>query len=109
MVYHDAAAEAEAHYDRLDDLGQFDATTIREMTGYETDGSNEDFTAEAIAARSGSVALHDTVEHPHLNQKGGLSHVGWSKSNQDPEQAAINHTGLQKAREALEAARHGEK
>ena len=59
----DKSFEAEQQYDHLDDLGQFDAATIREMSGHETDGENEDFTAEAIAARAGTVALSGALQH----------------------------------------------
>ena len=58
----DKSFEAEQRYDHLDDLGQFDAATIREMSGHETDGENEDFTAEAIAARTGNIILSQVVE-----------------------------------------------
>lgn len=47
----------ETAYDHLDGTGLFDAATIREMADYETDGDNRDFTAEAIAARTGNIAL----------------------------------------------------
>lgn len=60
----DRSAEQEAAYDRLDDQGQLDAATIREMTGYDTDGSNEDFTAEAITARTGNIALSSETNDP---------------------------------------------
>lgn len=50
-------ASQEQSYDHLDDTSIFDAATIRKMTGYESDGGNEDFTADAIAARTGSVAM----------------------------------------------------
>lgn len=49
--------EQEQAYDHLDDTGLFDAATVRELSGYETDGENADFTAEAIAARAGNIAL----------------------------------------------------
>lgn len=54
--------ESEQAYNHLDDTGMFDAATIREMTGFETDGDNEAFSARNIAERTGSVALAGYAE-----------------------------------------------
>ena len=92
----------EQQYDRLDDQGMYDAATIREKTGYETDGSNEDFTYEAIAARVGTVVLNNLEDESQIppfdgiNQKGGLNHVAYR--NQSPEQKAITARGIAEAR-----------
>lgn len=101
--YYDPSAEPDARYDHLDDLGQFDAATIREMTGYETDGSNEDFTADAITARRGGVAIQGFMLDS--NEKGGLDHGAWLAANRDPVQAQTNHEGLRKVRQAIETSR----
>lgn len=67
MTYHDRSAEADVAYDRLDDQGQYTAAEIREQTGYEIDGTNEDFSADAIKARLGSVAMPDQARQAWLD------------------------------------------
>lgn len=83
MTYHDNAAETEAAYDHLDDLGQHSAAEIREITGYETDGSNEDFSPDAIKARLGSVVMPaqarqawiDSLHLTHPSSEGPFRHA----------------------------------
>ena len=93
---------SEQQYDHYDSQGIFDAATIREKSGYETEGSNEDFTAEAIAARVGSVALdgfshdQDVPQFDGINQKGGLNHVAYAKHSS--EEKAITQRGVELAR-----------
>ena len=100
----DRTAEQEAAYDHLDDQGQFDAATIREMTGYETDGSTEDFSVEAITARAGGeLALKAMGAEFHGNPKYGLDKSAWA--NQSPEQKAINREGLRQVKEAKQLGR----
>lgn len=99
MIY-DRSEQAELEYDRLDDQGQFTAAEIREMTDYETDGSNEDFTVEAITVRAGGeLALKGVGFEFHGNPKDGLNKQAWA--NQSPTQKAINAEGLNKVRNAL--------
>lgn len=99
----DPSFESERHYDHLDDTGLFDAATQRQMAGLETDGSNEDFTAEAIAARTGNVMLAGYMQDTpsDKSEKGGLDYQAWAVANADPAQARINAEGLQKVRRAL--------
>lgn len=67
MKYYDSAPEVEAAYDRLDDQGQSTAAEIREETGYEPDGTNEDFTVDAIEARLGRVTMPDEARQAWLD------------------------------------------
>lgn len=95
---------SEEHYDTLDDQGLFDAATIRQITGYETDGLHKDFTAEAIASRAGNVAIEsfqksagtEAPAHIQNNQKGGLNHVAYARRS--PEQILIDERGVMLAR-----------
>lgn len=103
---YDPAAQAEREYDRLDDQGQFDAATIREMSGLETDGKNEDFTAEAIIARAGGeLVLRDVIANSESNPKYGLNAQAWAR--QGAAQKEINAAGLRSAREELHRRRNG--
>lgn len=97
-------ARQEQHYDHLDDTGMFDAATMRQKSGLETDGTNEDFTADAIAARTGNVMLAGYMQDApsDKSEKGGLDHQAWAAANTDTEQAKINAEGLRNVRDALE-------
>jgi hypothetical protein len=104
MINHSPEAAADKQYDHLDGLGQFNATEIREMTDYETDGTNEDFSVEAITARAGgAIAIKGAGEAfwQEQNQKGGFNHA--ELVHNTPEQKAINAEGLAKVRAAKEA------
>lgn len=95
----DRSEEQELAYDHLDNMGQFDAATIREMSGYESDGSSEDFSVDAITARAGGeLALKAMAANFRGNPKYGLNKSAWA--NQSPAQKAINSEGLRKVREA---------
>ena len=66
----------EEHFDHLIDVEMRDAASAREISGYVPELSEEESTASAIAARSGSVALDGFLadgqaEHDELDEKYG--------------------------------------
>ncbi len=96
---------AEQQYDRLDDLGVFDAATIRQMTGYEADGSNKDSIDREVASHSGNIALKGfgTVTGDASNQKGGLDHTAYARHS--PRQKEITSRGVALTRNQLRNSR----
>lgn len=106
MTYHDISATQEQRYDHYDDVGEHDAATIRAMTGLETNGTNTDFTVDAITTRAGGeLALKGMgIEFwQKQNQKGGFNHQ--ELAGNTPEQKAINAEGYAKLRAAITASK----
>ena len=107
---------AEAHYDTLDQQGEWNAAEMRQMSGYEPEHDNDDFTADAIASRLGPAALGafedlqpDPVEpHDGSNPKHGLDYRSWAKNSQTPEQKARIQRGIDEARANIKPMHTGE-
>jgi hypothetical protein len=89
---------AEAMYDHYDDVGVDDAATIRQQTGYEGDGSNDDFSAEAIRARNpelnfaepNAAAQARQEAHDYYVQEFRL-HEGWTRADDIRRQRTAEH------------------
>ena len=111
----DPSQHAEAEYDRLDDMGQFDAAEIRARSGFEGDGTNTDFTADAIRARNPDVAFGEPTPqgevtpqpaeqpdvvpapHPTDHQHYKYNERGWQLAMQNPQ----NYAGFMTVRAAV--------
>jgi hypothetical protein len=93
--------QSEEMFDRYDDMGVDDAATIRQKTGYEPDGTNDDFSADAIRGRNPNLHFQDAQDTQPGNQKGGLSHEAWLDSFRDPAQRRIHEAGIEAGRLAM--------
>jgi len=102
---------AEAHYDHLDQQGEWNAAEMRQMSGYEPEHDNADFTAEAIESRLGPAAMGafgnveletETLEpHDGSNPKDGLNHRAWAKHLQDPAERERIQRHIAEARQSM--------
>lgn len=101
MEYIDPSVRQEEAYDQYDQKGMHNAFEIRERTDYETDGTNEDFSAAAIRDRLGDVAVQSSFSE---NQKGGLDHKAWSEATQDSEQQKTVQEQIARLREEVRKA-----
>lgn len=106
MSNHEHSVETE--YDRLDDMGQFDAATIREQIGMEVH-DNADFTGDAIRARHPELS-HDSKDQPaQAVAPGDMAHYGfnlsgWLNSTATPEGQRRTRNGVAAARLAIQKA-----
>lgn len=103
----DPESTTEAMYDRYDDNGEHDAATLRAMTGLETDGTADDFSAAAIMARNPQFEFTtEPAAHPDDMKHYGVNAAAYRRAHEaDPTRRDRDLLGVSAARLAIERAR----